>query len=52
MIKINNSSIDLNLIGSYQLNNIDYITSLEIDPGVVLECGYYLNYINMKEGSN
>lgn len=44
-IRINNIDINIENTNDYQLRNIDYITSLTIGKGVVLECGYYLNEI-------
>lgn len=48
-ITINGTVIDLNDTRSYQLTNLDYITDLRIGPGIILECGYYLNHIKFKE---
>jgi hypothetical protein len=45
-IEINGTIIDLKETRSYLLNNIDYIVSLNIGPGLILECGYYLNFID------
>lgn len=45
-IEINGTIIDLKETRSYLLNNIDYIISLNIGPGLILECGYYLNFID------
>jgi hypothetical protein len=47
-IEINGTIIDLKDTRSYLLKNIDYITSLKINPGIILECGYYINHIKKK----
>ena len=49
-IEINGTIIDLKDTRSYQLTDIDYVTSLNIEPGIILECGYYLNHIEFKGG--
>lgn len=44
-IKLNGTPINIENTGDYLLRNVDYVNSLTIGAGVVLECGYYLNEI-------
>lgn len=42
VIHINGNEIDITDTRDYLLKNIDYIDSLTLGEGVILECGYYL----------
>jgi hypothetical protein len=48
-LEINGELINLTQTTSYYLENIDFISSLHIGTGLVLECTYYLNTITYKE---
>ena len=49
-IELNGEIIKLDKIRSYYLENIDFVSSLHIGVGVILECAYYVNNITYKEG--